>query len=136
MFIYWCYFFFIKYKEGKKDIIKISSNLRNLINFTQHIPTVFFYHCLSKFYKKVTVKKIYSSTFFPLYHLTGSPILPVNSNFFFFTSKFKTSNKVNPSVNVEEKENVRFITLGALLENWWAWPIPCDSSILCPDYRF
>ena len=31
--------FFIKYKEGKKNIIKISSNLRNLINFTQHIPT-------------------------------------------------------------------------------------------------
>jgi hypothetical protein len=40
---------FISYKERKKDRIKISSNKRNFINVTQHIPIIFVYYTLSKF---------------------------------------------------------------------------------------
>jgi hypothetical protein len=65
-------------------IFRWNSNIRNFINVTQHIHIVFVYHALSKIidyskiYKEVTVYKIYSSIFFPLYHLLALPILPVN----------------------------------------------------------
>jgi hypothetical protein len=38
--IYWCIFFFIRNRETKKDIIKISSNIIHFTNITQHLPTV------------------------------------------------------------------------------------------------
>jgi hypothetical protein len=76
--------FFLYTKKRKTERIK-SSNLRNFINVTQHIPTVFVfivYHTLSIIYTKVTVYKIYSSVFFPFYHLLALPNLPVNYNLF------------------------------------------------------
>jgi hypothetical protein len=49
-----------------------------MFRVTNTLPRI---HSLSKVYKKVTLKKIYSSMFSPLYHLPALPILPVNSIF-------------------------------------------------------